>query len=381
VGPDPTMLEDSGRIELQAWATSISPGAPHEVAQKLHFITENDNPALFSIAPAVNENGTLSFRPAPNAHGRALVSIQLHDDGGTAFNGSDTSVLKTFSITVLPVNDRPIANPGFITCVEDASAEIILTSLDPDGDSVAYRTVSQPEHGTLSGSGSHRFYFPNTNYFGPDSFSFTVSDGQLESEPATIRIQVQPVNDPPTLAISISPLFQFPDEAGYFVASLNGSNASVLLDASSTTDIDNDPLQFLWFAGENPSPFAAGPTVTTDFIVGAHDLKLTVSDSVDAVTQSFRIDVITLDNTVEGLITAVDLSALGRQQKRPLISTLKAATASLAHLDYRAALSQLRAFENKVNAQVLPIAPDLSEQWLAIVREIKLLAQEALTSQ
>jgi hypothetical protein len=41
----------------------------------------------------------------------------------------------------------------------------------------------------------------------------------------------------------------------------------------------------------------------------------------------------------------------------------------------------LRAFENKIDAQVRPIASDLGQEWLAIVRHIKLLAGEAIITE
>ncbi len=42
----------------------------------------------------------LSFTPAADANGQALVSVFLRDDGGTANGGDDTSPTRTFTITV-----------------------------------------------------------------------------------------------------------------------------------------------------------------------------------------------------------------------------------------------------------------------------------------
>ena len=41
-------------------------------------------------------------------------------------------------------------------------------------------------------------YTPNANYQGPDSFTFKVNDGTVDSEAATVSITVTPVNDKPT---------------------------------------------------------------------------------------------------------------------------------------------------------------------------------------
>jgi hypothetical protein len=43
-------------------------------------------------------------------------------------------------------------------------------------------------------------YFPATNYFGPDSFTYRVSDGYAFGNAATVSITVTPVNDGPAAA-------------------------------------------------------------------------------------------------------------------------------------------------------------------------------------
>ena len=52
-----------------------------------------------------------------------------------------------------------------------------------------------PSHGSLSGSGANLTYTPAPGYSGPDSFTFTVNDGQATSAPATVSITVTPVVD------------------------------------------------------------------------------------------------------------------------------------------------------------------------------------------
>ena len=47
--------------------------------------------------------------------------------------------------------------------------------------------------------GAEVTYTPNQNYNGPDSFTYTVSDGEATSESSTVTINVLPVNDVPTI--------------------------------------------------------------------------------------------------------------------------------------------------------------------------------------
>jgi hypothetical protein len=107
-GVDQTVLEDCGLQTVAGWATSLSAGPADESAQTLDFIVINDNNTLFSIQPAVAANGTLTYTPAPNRNGMATVTVRIHDNGGMANSGVDTSASQTFTVTVTAVNDAPV---------------------------------------------------------------------------------------------------------------------------------------------------------------------------------------------------------------------------------------------------------------------------------
>ena len=109
-GP-PASLEDGGSMSIASFATNISPGPADEAGQSLDFlVTNNTNPDLFSSAPAIAADGTLSYTAAPDASGTANVTVVLMDDGGTGNGGDDTSDPQQFTITVNPVNDEPTFN-------------------------------------------------------------------------------------------------------------------------------------------------------------------------------------------------------------------------------------------------------------------------------
>src|SRR3990172_1084400 len=104
-GADQTALEDSGVQTVAAWATALSAGPSDESGQALDFIVSNDNNALFSAQPVVAANGTLTYTPAANANGSATATVQIHDNGGTANGGVDTSLAQTFDMTVCADED------------------------------------------------------------------------------------------------------------------------------------------------------------------------------------------------------------------------------------------------------------------------------------
>src|SRR5207249_1655912 len=111
-GADQGVAEDAAAQTVANWATAISAGPVNEAAQVLNFIVSNTNTSLFSMQPAIAANGTLTYTSAANANGPATVTVQIHDDGGTANGGVDTSAAQTFTITVNSVNDAPSFTKG-----------------------------------------------------------------------------------------------------------------------------------------------------------------------------------------------------------------------------------------------------------------------------
>ena len=64
-----------------------------------------------------------------------------------------------------------------------------MTASDPEGNPLTY-TVSDPAEGILTGTAPYLTYTPNADISGSDSFTFSVSDGDLDSNTATVSITV-----------------------------------------------------------------------------------------------------------------------------------------------------------------------------------------------
>jgi len=107
------------------------------------------------------------------------------------FSGSPGA---SIPLEVSPANSPPVADAQSVTTDEDTPVGITLTGSDPDGDVITYQVTA---HGTLTGTPPDLTYTPSANYNGADSFTFKVNDGTVDSEPATVTIMVNPVNDPP----------------------------------------------------------------------------------------------------------------------------------------------------------------------------------------
>jgi hypothetical protein len=100
-----------------------------------------------------------------------------------------------------------------------------------------------------------------------------------------------------------------------------------------------------------------GATATACLEVGCHTVTLCVSDGLAASACSLDVCVITAGQAVEQCIDLLDNMNLERKNKRPLLASLKAATASFDRGNIGSAMNQLKAFLNKVRAQVAPANP------------------------
>jgi hypothetical protein len=152
-GPNQSVAQDSGPQTVVAWATNISAGPIDESGQILNFIVSDSNSALFSVEPTILPNGTLSYTPAAGVSGSATITVQLHDNGGTANGGTDTSAPQTFVINV--GSTKPglsIANASAVEgnggCVTTPMVfTVTLSSASAQAVSVNYQTLN----GTASG--------------------------------------------------------------------------------------------------------------------------------------------------------------------------------------------------------------------------------------
>jgi RHS repeat-associated protein len=141
-------------------------------------------------APVIFGDPTLTNTTVTLAMEGIYVFALTADD--SALTNSDV-VRVTFNRT----NNPPVAYDQSITNLEETTAAIVLEGSDPDGDPLTFSIITPPAFGAISGSESNVFYTPKPGYFGPDSFTFKVSDGFLESAVATVSITNLHVNHAP----------------------------------------------------------------------------------------------------------------------------------------------------------------------------------------
>ena len=186
----PTISDITDKTTNEDTATGDIPFTVVDVETPAAFLTVTASSSNITLVPNENislggsgANRIINITPASNLSGNTTITVSVMD--GSAGTSSDT-----FLLTVNAVNDAPVADAQSVSMSWNTSMGITLTGTDVEGSPLTYIIEDNPAHGSLSGSGANRTYTPTTDYSGPDSFTFKVNDGTVDSVPATVSITV-----------------------------------------------------------------------------------------------------------------------------------------------------------------------------------------------
>jgi hypothetical protein len=148
----------------------------------------------------------------------------------------------------------------------------------------------------------------------------------------------------------------YPNDANIQVVALDNQSACVVLDGSGSTDPEGDTLTYTWII--DGTTVASGDTLARRLEVGCHTVTLIVTDSSGGTSRcDENVCVITPCDGIERCLELVDEAQLSRKNKRPLIATLKAACAAFDRGNAQAGINQVKAFQQKVRAQIAKSDP------------------------
>ncbi|MGI2209069.1 Ig-like domain-containing protein [Shewanella baltica] len=249
----PTLTINQGASYLFTPTAADSPG------DTLSFSILN-KPVWATFNPTT---GTLSGTPSNQDVGMTNgIVISVSD-------GTLSASLPAFNLSVTNVNDAPVATSSTVTLVEDGSVTITLSAVDADNDPLTYEVVSLPASGTLEQHGTVWLYTPEQDFNGADALSFIAKDAELSSEPATVTINVTPVNDDP----------QAVDDDYTLTSTANDIYALAVL--ANDVDVDGDTLTIDGAAADIGSVqiTSEGLSFTApEAYVGPVALRYTISD-------------------------------------------------------------------------------------------------------
>ena len=222
--------------------SGIGSGAANE-NQTLRVTSSSSNPGLIPNPTVTytspNATGALSFSPAANASGAAIITVTVND-GGT----SNNIVSRTFTVTINPVNQPPTLNPpSNISINENAGLQTVnlygISAGDTNAAQVLTVTAASSNPGLIptpaisytspSSTGSLSFT-PVASAYGSATITVTVNDSGASNSVVSrsFLVTVLHVNSPPdcNYALSLSPTGFAANAASGMFSVTSGTNCS-----------------------------------------------------------------------------------------------------------------------------------------------------------
>jgi len=263
-------------------------------------------------APVCNFNlsetctATVNYTPSLNFNGLDSFKFKV-SAGGLDSDEADVNV------TVISVNDPPVANGDALTSIAEDSgvrtipfADLLVNDSpgppDEAGQTLTVISVSNPVGGTVGILGTNVQFTPTANYFGPASFQYKIRDnGTTNGAPdpkdsvlaATVTFTIDPVADTPSVTNATTN--EDTQTTSGLVISRNAADGAEVTHFKITS-IANGTL----FQHDGTTPINNGDFIT--FAQGNAGLKFTPNANLFSPTTTFSFQVqASLNNTDAGL--------------------------------------------------------------------------------
>jgi hypothetical protein len=228
---------------------------------------------LFDLAAALSNTETAAATLTAPEETAALSSSM-----------STSSAAGTTSESTASFNTAPLSQDRQFSTNEDASVQGFLAGTDADADLLTYTTITEPSAGKVELLDQHSgkfLYTPAKDFFGTDSFLYTVSDGQAVSNQALITVTVMSLNDAPVANAG-------PDQQLH-------EGAVVKLDAGNSYDIDDNIVSVYWTQLDGPTasisdPYSSTPQFATAGLIDNDSVTLTFQVTITDASGAEDVD-------------------------------------------------------------------------------------------
>ncbi len=327
VNSQPVAIDDSYSIAVNA--SLIADGDPipgvlandydpdgDEIYLQSNLIDNVDNGTL-----TINIEGFFTYIPNTDFVGIDTFIYAIEDSIGTQAQA-------TVSIHVENSNQAPNAVNDSVSVNEDELITIDVLSNDSDIDGDALEIVDwQVNNGTVSLNGQFLDYQANDNYFGDDNFSYTIYDGNGNTDTATVSITVLPVNDAPIALDDIASVMQGEnivinvlendsdiENDSLSILSANVDIGSVSINSDNTLTFEsgtNSGIATINYAISDGNGGSASASVTVTIMMSSNNIPVAMDDTtVVEVTQTVNINVLANDSDLDGdMLTVTSISA------------------------------------------------------------------------
>jgi hypothetical protein len=315
VNDPPIASNDSAATPEDTAVTITVLGNDSDVDGDTLSVTGTTVPAAQGVV-VVNANGTLTFTPATNFYGPATISYSISDGQG----GAASAVVL---VTVAPANDAPVALNDSATTPEDTAVTIIVLGNDSDVDgdtlSVSGATVPPAQGAAVVNANGTLTFTPATNFNGPASISYSISDGQGGTASAALLVTVFAANDAPVAlndsattpketAVTITVLGNDSDVDGDSLsvtgATVAAAQGAVVVNANGTLTFTpatnfSGPTSISYSISDGQGGTASAVVVVT--VVAANDAPVALDDSVTTPEDAaVTINVLGNDSDTDG---------------------------------------------------------------------------------
>jgi len=228
--------------------------------------------------------GNFVYTPNTNYNGSDSFVVTVSDgQGGVAFS--------TINIGITPTSPVLDAVNDLVTLNEDGMISGSVATNDQLGETPSnFALVSNVTNGVLvfNANGTYT-YTPQANYYGSDSFTYSITDADGNTDTATVSITVNSVDDLPVIAAG----------SGSVVEDTQPSTGGTL----TATDVDNPSLAFVAStqAGNYGSVVLGADGVWTYTL----DARANALAAGEAQTESFTV------NLTDGSTTTITINITG----------------------------------------------------------------------
>jgi hypothetical protein len=316
-GASPTTLSTGGTSVLTAAITKNS-------ANATGFFVPNTTPVTFS-------GGTIGSVSPSSGFTSGGTGTSTFTAGATLGKGNVSATIDNQTLTVqLTIIGVPTANPQSASVNENSSVNLTLTGSDPDEPALPLTFAIVAGHGPANGTITNfnpatgtLTYTPNANFFGSDSFQFTVSNGTNTSAPATVSLTVQNVaatvsgtvgvswgtSGTATLQTAADGLRLLPAGRNTDLPWLGINQISITLSQPETLSASDVSVTGINIANYGPVTISgSGTSYTITFAqpINAADRVTVTIGSANIATFTRRLDVLPGDFNDDGIVTLQD---------------------------------------------------------------------------